>query len=130
MQRNTAGGVDAGRIGGFERQQALMCQIRGILDSAAKDSGHDLTLGWALVCLSIPDARPDVQWSPADASAVIAWYREAAALGMAKKQLVAPTGTGTPKVKSENLLGERKKSSKSSSRVGREEEEAKEGGAN
>ena len=99
-----AGGVDAGRIGGFERQQALMCQIRGILDSAPKDGGHDLTLGWALVCLSIPDARPDVQWSPADASAVIAWYREAAALEMAKKQLVAPTGTGTPKVKSENLL--------------------------
>ena len=32
------GGLDEGRIGGFERQHALLCQIYGMLESAAKDS--------------------------------------------------------------------------------------------
>ena len=36
--------------------------------------------------LSDPDARPDVHWLPAEASAVIAWHREAAALKVARKQ--------------------------------------------
>ena len=39
------GAVDEGRIGGFERQHAMLCQIHGILESAAKDSGHNLTWG-------------------------------------------------------------------------------------
>ena len=37
------------------------------------------------------DARPDVHWSPAEALAVIAWHREAAALETAKEQLLTPT---------------------------------------
>ena len=38
-----------------------------------------------------------------DASAVIAWHREAAALETAKEQLMTPIGKATPKVKSEHL---------------------------
>ena len=96
-----AGALDEGRIGGFERQHAMLCQIYRILESGAKDNGHDLVWGWPLLGLSDPDARPDVHWSPAEASAVIAWHREAAALETAKKQLMTPIGKATPKVKSE-----------------------------
>ena len=39
-----------------------------------------------LLGLSDPDARPDVHWLPAEASAFIAWHREAAALEAARKQ--------------------------------------------
>ena len=38
-----AGPFDEGRIGGSERQHAMLCPIYGTLESAAKDSGHDLT---------------------------------------------------------------------------------------
>ena len=37
-----AGAIDEGRSGGFERQHAMLCQIYGMLESAAKDSGHDM----------------------------------------------------------------------------------------
>ena len=42
-----AGALDEGRIGGFERQHAMLCQIYRILESGAKDSGHDLVWGLA-----------------------------------------------------------------------------------
>ena len=38
-----AGALYEDRIGGFERQHAMLFQMYGILESAAKDSGHDLT---------------------------------------------------------------------------------------
>ena len=79
-----AGALDEDRIGGFERQHAMLCQIYGTPESAAKDSGHDLAWGWPLLGLSDPDARPDVHWSPGEASAVVAWHREAAALESAR----------------------------------------------
>ena len=60
--------VDDGRIGGLERQNAVLCQICGILESAANDSSHDLAWDWPLLGLSDPDARPDVHWSPIEAS--------------------------------------------------------------
>ena len=59
-----AGALDEGRIGGFERQHAMLCQIYKILESGAKDNGHDLVWGWPLSDLS--DARLDVHWSPAE----------------------------------------------------------------
>ena len=71
-----AGALDEGRIGGFERQHATLCQICGILESAAKDSGHDLAWRWPLLGLSDSDARPDVHWSPAEDSEVIAGQRK------------------------------------------------------
>ena len=43
------GALDEGRIGGFESQHAMLCQIHGILESAAKDSGHNLTWGSPLL---------------------------------------------------------------------------------
>ena len=64
--------VIEGRLGGFERQLAVLCQIYGVLESAAKDSGHDLAWAWPLLGLADPDARPDVHWSQAEASVVIA----------------------------------------------------------
>ena len=97
-----AGAFNEGRNGGFERQHAMLCQMYRILESGAKDNGHDLVWGWPLLGLSDPDARPSVHWSPAKASAVIAWHREAAALERAKKQLMTPTGKATPKLKSEH----------------------------
>ena len=59
------------------------------------------TWGWPLLGLSDPDARPNVHWSPAEASAVTAWCRRAAALGSSKKQLMTPDVKATPKFKSE-----------------------------
>ena len=92
------GVFDEGRIGGFERQHAMLCQMCAILESGAK---HSLVWEWPLVGLSDPDARPDVQWSPAEASAVVAWHREAVALESAKMHLMLLTGKTTPKVKNE-----------------------------
>ena len=71
-----AGALDEGRIGGFERQHATLCQICGILESAAKDSGHDLAWTWPSLGLSDSDARPDVHWPPAQVSTVIAGQRK------------------------------------------------------
>ena len=79
----------------------MLCQIYRILICGAKDSGHDLVWGCPLLGLSDPNAQPDVHWSPAKASAVVAWHREAAALESAKEQLMTPIGKATPKVKNE-----------------------------
>ena len=76
----------------------MLCQMCAILESGAK---HSLVWEWPLVGLSDPDARPDVQWSPAEASAVVAWHREAVALESAKMHLMLLTGKTTPKVKNE-----------------------------
>ena len=103
--------LDEGRIGGFERQHAMLFQIYGTLESAATDSGHDLGLAVARG-MSDPDARLGVHWSPAEASAVIAWHREAAALQTAKKQLMTPIGKATPKVKSEHHFRRRRQFAK------------------
>ena len=70
------GALDESRIGGFERQHAMLCQIYRILESGAKDNVHDLVWGGPLLELSDPDARPDVLWSPAKASAVVARHRK------------------------------------------------------
>ena len=51
-----------------------------------------------------PDAQPNVHWSPAEVLAVVAWYRIAAALETAKKQLVASIGWGTPEDKERESL--------------------------
>ena len=75
----------------------MFCQIYRILESGAKDDGHDLVWGWPLLGLS----DRDVQWSPAQASAVVAWHREAAALESAQEQLMTPIGKATPKVRNE-----------------------------
>ena len=61
------------------------------------------TCGWPLLGLADSDARPDVHWSPAEASAVVAWHREAAAFETGKRQLMIPMGEATPKVKGEHL---------------------------
>ena len=80
----------------------MLCQIYGILESAAKDSFHELVCGVGRCSdCPTPDAQPGVHWSPAEASAVVAWHREAAASESAKKQLMTPIGKATPKVKSE-----------------------------
>ena len=94
-----AAALDEGRIGGLEGQHPMLCQIYGILESAARDSCHNFAWGCSLLGLSDPDARPDAQWTPAEASAVIAWQREAATLETAKKQLMTPIGKATTKVK-------------------------------
>ena len=60
-----AGALNEGRIGGFERQHGTLCQIYGMLESAAKDSTIRPEVG-PLLGLSDPDALPDVHWSPAD----------------------------------------------------------------
>ena len=80
LRNFSKGHRDGRRIGGFERQHAMLCQICGILEYAAKENV------W-------PDARPVVHWSPTEVLAVVAWHR-------AKKQ---PTGEGPLQAKRENL---------------------------
>ena len=62
-------------------------RVHGLLGTTANDSGHDLTRGWLELGLSVPDARPDVHWTPVEASSVIARHEEAAAFDAAKSQL-------------------------------------------
>ena len=68
------GDLDEGRIGGFESQHATLSDLG---DARVCSKGQ-------LLGLSDPDARPDVHWFRAEASAVIAWHREAAALETAR----------------------------------------------
>ena len=42
-----AAALDEGRAGSLERQQAMLCQIYTVCESAAKDPSHDLALGLA-----------------------------------------------------------------------------------
>ena len=65
--------LDEGRLGGFERQHALLCQIHGMLESAAKD-GSDC-----------PTPTPD-QTSIGSCRSFSRWHREAAAVETARKQ--------------------------------------------
>ena len=86
-----AGALDEGRIGGFERQHAMLCQIYGVLESAAKDGNLELTWG-----LADPDARPDVHWSPAEA--------RRRALETAKRQLSVLPGKAKSRGRAEALF--------------------------
>ena len=38
-----AGALDEGRIGRFERQHAMLCQVHEILETEGQWPGHDLT---------------------------------------------------------------------------------------
>ena len=85
-----AAALDEGRAGSLERQQAMLCQIYTVCESAAKDPSHDLAWGWPVLGIRDPDGRAQPGWAPAESAAVIAFHRENAALESAKK-LLAPT---------------------------------------
>ena len=70
-------------------------------DTRSWSEGHWRKSGVGLSVARTVRSRPDVHWSPAEASAVVAWHREADALESAKKQLMTPIGKATPKVKNE-----------------------------
>ena len=82
-------------IGRFERQHVMRCQICGVLEYATQDTGPDPAGNSLLLGLSGPDAQPDVQWSLAEVSVVVAWHRAAAALKTVKRQLTPATTTTT-----------------------------------
>ena len=85
-----AAALDEGRAGSLERQQAMLCQIYTVCESAAKDPSHDLTWGWPVLGIRDPEGRAQPGWAPAESAAVIAFHRENAALESAKK-LLGPT---------------------------------------
>ena len=70
------GDLDEGGIGGAERDHAIVCQIYGMPESAAKASCSDCPT-------PTPTRRPG---RPAEVSAVIAWHRGAAALETANQE--------------------------------------------
>ena len=76
------GDLDEGRIGGAERHHAIVCQIYGMLESAAKAS-----------CSDCPTPTPTRRPGP-PAEAVIAWHREAAALETAKQEHIELAAVG------------------------------------
>ena len=71
-------------------------------ENSITQRGHELVGSSPLLGLSGPDARPNVQWSPAEASAVDAQHR-AGAPEATKIQLMAPSGGRTSQTKSDNL---------------------------
>ena len=85
-----AAALDEGRTGSLERQQALLCQMYTVCESAAKDPSHDLAWGWPVLSIRDPKGRAQPGWLPAESAAVIAFHRENAALESAKKALSAP----------------------------------------
>ena len=85
-----AAALDEGRSGSLERQQAMLCQIYTVCESAAKDPSHDLAWGWPVLGIRDPEGRAQPGWAPAESAAVIAFHRENAALESAKK-LLGPT---------------------------------------
>ena len=54
IEAHATGALDEGRVGGFERQHAMFCQMYGVLESAATDSGHNSTWAWRWHGLSGP----------------------------------------------------------------------------
>ena len=85
-----AAALDEGRAGSLERQQAMLCQIYTVCESAAKDPSHDLAWGWPVLGIRDPEGRAQPGWAPVESAAVIAFHRENAALESAKK-LLGPT---------------------------------------
>ena len=75
----------------------MLSRIYGILDSASEGQWPRFGLGVT------PTPCQTSTGHPPEPAAVIAWQRAAAALETAKTQLMAPTGKGTPKVKSKNF---------------------------
>ena len=82
-----AAALDEGRSGCLQRQQALLCQMYTVCESAAKDLRHD---DLAVLGIRDPDLRAQPGWAPAESAAVIAFHRENAALESAKKLRTAP----------------------------------------
>ena len=91
-----------------EGRTASEDSIASMLDCARSSEysitqrGHELVGSSPLLGLSGPDARPNVLWSPAEASAVDAQHR-ASAPEATEIQLMAPTGGRTSQTKSDNL---------------------------
>ena len=73
-----------------------------------------LDMGLA-VCSHCPTPTPDQtsHWSPDEASTVIAWHREAAAVETAKKQLMPTVGKAPPKSQEQALFRRRRQCAKS-----------------
>ena len=82
-----AAALDEGRAGSLERQQAMLCQIYTVFESAAKDPSHDSAWGWPVLGIRDPEGKAQPGWAPAESAAVIAFHRENAALESAKKLL-------------------------------------------
>ena len=84
-----AAALNEGRTGSLERQQAMLCQIYTVCESAAKDPSH-LAWGWPVLGIRDPEGRAQPGWAPTESAAVIAFHRKNAALESAKK-LFGPT---------------------------------------
>ena len=63
-----AAALDEGRAGCLERQQALLCQIYTVCESAAKDPSHDLWWCWPVLGIRDPEgSHAALQWQRLDA---------------------------------------------------------------
>jgi len=91
-----AAALDEGRSFSLERQHAYLVLSLGVLEAAAKDSGHDLGWYWPLLGTPDPDAAPRAHLAPTEAHALASFHREEASLLNARKTLGAgKAGGGT-----------------------------------
>ena len=103
-----------GRARSLERQQALLCQIYTVCESAARDPSQVLAWGWPVLGIWDPEGRAQPGGAPAESAAVVAFHRENGALESAKKLLV-PTkrsekasedeGTSAARAAAEEAMG-------------------------
>lgn len=83
-----AAGLDEGRVGGTERMAAYFHHLYRVIETAAKDPGHELTWGFPILGVHDPDApRPAAGWSTGETAALAAYHREEHAMELARASL-------------------------------------------
>lgn len=91
-----AAGLDEGRMGGPERMAAYFHHLYRVLESAAKEPGHDLAWGFPILGIEDPDGpRSRAGWAPAEDAALAAYHKEEHLMEQVRRSFVKGGGKGS-----------------------------------
>ena len=95
MLAAVAAGLDEGRTGGPDRMAAYFHHLYRVLESAAKEPGHDLAWGFPILGIEDPDAgRSKAGWAPAEDAALAAYRKEEQLTEQVRRSLLRGGGKG------------------------------------
>ena len=90
-----AAGLDEGRMGGPDRMAAYFHHLYRVLESAAKEPGHDLAWGFPVLGIEDPDSgRSKAGWAPAEDAALAAYHKEEHLMEQVRRSLLKGSGKG------------------------------------
>jgi hypothetical protein len=91
-----AAGLDEGRMGGPDRMAAYFHHLYRVLESAAKEPGHDMAWGFPILGIEDPDAsRARAGWAPAEDAALAAYHKEEHLMEQVRRSLMKGSGKGS-----------------------------------